>query len=192
VNGAYVDAVPDTGADVSVMSLSFAKEHGFVVDTDTEHRISLQFADGSTATTIGMVRGMDWSFGSSEVQHHIDVYVLEELQTDLILDNTFLYDTNAFVAHESDFWTTNGRTLGDGWIISIIKLVDRVLKGSRWSNSSKYPMKCTCRVLRPELTSMSSDFTNESDSNFRRSMEARKVKAFERVQRGEKACPEYD
>lgn len=135
VNGAYVDAVPDTGADVPVMSLSFAREHGFEVIANPEHRILLEFADGSTATTVGMVRDMNWSFGSSEAQHHINVYVLEELQTDLILDNTFLYDTNAFVAHERDFWTTNGGTLGDGWMVSIIKLVGRVLKGSRWTNT---------------------------------------------------------
>lgn len=138
MNGSCVDAVPDTGADVPVMSLSFAKEHGFEVITDPEHRILLQFADGSTATTIGMVRNMNWSFGSSGAQHHIDAYVLEELQTGLILDNTFLYDTNAFVAHERDFWTTNGGMFGDGWMISIIKLVDRVLKGSKLTNSGKY------------------------------------------------------
>ena len=138
VNDTYVDAVPDTGADVPVMSMSFAEEHGFEVITDPEHQILLQFADGSTATAIGMVKDMDWSFGSSEVQHRIDVYVLEELQTDLILDNTFLYDTNAFAAHERDFWTAGSDILGDGWMISIIKLVDRVLKGSRWSKSCKY------------------------------------------------------
>jgi hypothetical protein len=137
VNGAYVDAVPDTGADVPVMSLAFAEQHGFIVDTNAKHRILLQFADGSTATTLGMVRDMNWSFGSSEVQHHIDVYVLEELQTDLILDNTFLHDTNAFVAHERDFWTADSEMLGDSWMISIIKLVDRVLKGSRPTNSGK-------------------------------------------------------
>lgn len=145
VNGSYVDAVPDTGADVPVMSLSFAEEHGFEVITDPEHRILLQFADGSTATTLGMVRNMEWSFGSSGAQHHIDVYVLEELQTGLILDNTFLYDTNAFVAHERGFWTTNGGMFGDGWMISIIKLVDRVLKGSRLTNSGKYS-GLTCKL----------------------------------------------
>jgi hypothetical protein len=138
VDGAYVDAVPDTGADVPVMSLAFAEQHGFIVDTNAKHRILLQFADGSTATTLGIVRDMNWSFGSSEVQHHIDVYVLEELQTDLILDNNFLYDTNAFVVHERDFWTADSEILGDSWMVSIIKLVDRVLKGSRPTNSGKY------------------------------------------------------
>jgi hypothetical protein len=87
---------------------------------------------------MGMVRDMNWSFGTSEVQHHIDVYVLEELQTDLILDNNFLYDTNAFVVHERDFWTADSEILGDSWMVSIIKLVDRVLKGSRPTNSGKY------------------------------------------------------
>jgi predicted aspartyl protease len=137
VNGSYVDAVPDTGADVPVMSMSFAREHGFKVATDPRHRVLLEFADGSAATSIGMVKDMDWSFRGSNYRHRINVYVLEELQTGLILDNTFLYDTDAFVAHGRDFWTDEEGSLEDGWMVSIIKLVDRALKGSRCTISCK-------------------------------------------------------
>jgi hypothetical protein len=136
VNGMYVDAVPDTGADVSVMSSSLVEEHGFFVDTSPEHQIPMEFADGSTATSIGVV-DVEWKFESSETLHRIHAYVLEELQTDLILDNTFLHDSDAFIAHEEDFWTDDRDDNGDDWMISIIKVVDSVLKHPRWRRSCK-------------------------------------------------------
>lgn len=138
VNGFYVDAVPDTGADVSVMSMAFAKGQGFDVNTNSRHRILLEFADGSTATSIGMVRDMDWSFRGSDVQHRIDVYVLEELKTHLILDNTFLYDTDAFVAHEREFWEDDSDNLQEDAMLSIIKLVHQALTRTRLKDPSKY------------------------------------------------------
>ena len=131
-DGTYVDAVPDTGADVSVMSASFAEDHGFVVNTDEKHQISLAFADGSTATTIGVVENLQWKYDSSEDSHLLNVYVLEQLETDLILDYSFLCDTDAFIVYEDDFWVDDDNTSDDDWLISIIKLVDKALKGSRW------------------------------------------------------------
>jgi hypothetical protein len=139
VNGTYVEAVPDTGADVPLMSKSFAENHGLVVRTDPEHRILLEFADGSTATTIGLVKGVEWRFWTSKEPYHLDAYVIENLQTEFILDNTFLYDTNAFVTHELDFWTDNSATPADNRMISIIKLVDSVLKGSKSKESGMFP-----------------------------------------------------
>jgi hypothetical protein len=139
VNGIYVEAVPDTGADVPLMSKSFAKYNGLVIHTGPEHRVLLEFADGSTATTIGLVKGVEWRFWTSKEPYHLDVYVIEKLQTKFILDNTFLYNTNAFVAHELDFWTDNSETHADNRMISIIKLVDTVMKGSRSKKSGIFP-----------------------------------------------------
>lgn len=142
-NGTYVDAMPDTGAHISVMSASFAREHGFAVNTAETHRKDLEFADGSMATTMGVVEGVEWNFESSRGSHWLDVYVLEGLQTDLILDNTFLLDTDAFVLHEDDFWVDDDQSSDDYWSISIIMLVDKALKGSRWDTPGKErcPMK---------------------------------------------------
>lgn len=138
-NGTYVDAMPDTGAHVSVMSASFAREHGFAVNTAEIHQKDLEFADGSMATTMGIVEAVDWSFKTSQDSHWLEVYVLEGLQTDLILDNTFLIDTDAFVMHEDDFWVDDDNSSDDLWSISIIKLVDKALKGSRWEKPASSP-----------------------------------------------------
>lgn len=138
VNGTHVDAMPDTGAHVSVMSASFAQEHGFVVNTAETHRKELEFADGSMATTMGVVEAVEWKFGTSRDSHWLDVYVLEGLPTGLILDNTFLLDTDAFLMHEDDFWVDDDdNSLDDYWSISIIMLVDKALKGSRWGTPGR-------------------------------------------------------
>jgi hypothetical protein len=138
VNGIHVDAMPDTGADVPVMSLSFAERHGFIVNTSPRHQTLLEFLNGSTANSIGVV-DVEWQFESSKTLHRIHAFVLKELQTDLILDNTFLHDTNAFISHEEDFSTCIcwRRRFENYWMISIIKLVGSVLKYSKWRNSCK-------------------------------------------------------
>lgn len=140
VDGTYVDAVPDTGADVSVMSASFARQHDFTINTTTECQKQLAFADGSTVMTSGLIENLGWKFGSSGATHHLEVYVLDELETDLILDYTFLTEAEAFIVYEEDFWDAEDGAydiFGDGWLISIIKLVDKALKDSRWKQSGK-------------------------------------------------------
>jgi hypothetical protein len=137
INGTHVNAVPDTGAEVSVMSASFAKKQGFVVDKSRAHRIPLALADGSTVKTTGVVKNLRWLFGSSAVSHCLDVYVLKGLETDLVLNYTFLHDTDAFNKHKQDF-DVKGR--GEPQLvktISVIKMVDTALESSRWKHSGK-------------------------------------------------------
>lgn len=127
-NGVCVDAVPDTGADVSVMSARFAKSNGFEVDDDERHRISLGFADGSTARACGVVRGVKWGFGSDEQTHLTDVYVLSSLPVDLVLGYDFLCQTEAFLEHEDDFWHAEDVEQDDVWVLCLIRVLERALK----------------------------------------------------------------
>ncbi|KAI0154290.1 hypothetical protein GGR57DRAFT_110393 [Xylariaceae sp. FL1272] len=48
-------AVADTGSDVNLMSLTYAKREGYQIDRRQECRRRLQFGDGSQADTIGQV-----------------------------------------------------------------------------------------------------------------------------------------
>ena len=106
VNGVRVDAVPDTGADVSVMSAKFAQANGFAVDDDERHRILLGFADGSSAEARGVIKDVAWKFGADEHEqaHLTEVYVLPSLPVDLVLGYEFLCRTDAFLGHRQDFW----------------------------------------------------------------------------------------
>ncbi|KAM0724194.1 hypothetical protein Q7P37_000076 [Cladosporium fusiforme] len=138
-NGIYVGALPDTGADVSVMSASFAKKHGFDVDTSECHRVVLEFADGSTATTTGIVKNVQWRYGSAGDDNNLDVYVFDGLADDFILGYDFLSVTHAFERHEGDFWVSDRQGSGMEWIFNIIKFVGKVLKGSTSRHSLTSP-----------------------------------------------------
>lgn len=159
LNGFDVSAVPDTGADVSVMSASFAKRHGFHVDTSEHNQILLEFADGSTATTTGIVRNMEWKYDSSFAKHgeRLDMYVLEDLAEEVILSYDFLNSTDAFVTHEGDFWTNEGEDdLSIDWIFNIIKLVSKVLRQSMESgiDSSKSVPMLLSRLTIPTILTL--------------------------------------
>jgi hypothetical protein len=138
-NGVDVDAVPDTGSDVSVMSAKFAIAHGFEIDDDERHRISLGFADGSTARTRGVVRNVEWRFGGDDQIHLTDVYVLSGLPVDLVLGYDFLFHTEAFSEHEQDFWHVGVLEQEDFWMLLLIRVLKRAMKDAGAGDS------CECR-----------------------------------------------
>lgn len=143
-NGVGVDAVPDTGADVSVMSARFAKANGFEVEEDEQHRILLGFADGSTARARGVVRDVAWRFGADEEMHSTNVYVLSSLPVDLVLGYDFLCQTEAFSEHEHDFWHVEDVERGDVWMLCLIRVLKRAMKGAGGEVSCEYHCDVIC------------------------------------------------
>jgi predicted aspartyl protease len=149
LNGVQVDAVPDTGAEISLMSASFAAQQGFEINTDAQHCVLLEFADGSTANATGLVKDLNWKYGGSEVPCRIDVYVLPELSVDLLLGDEFLFKTDAFVAHEDQFWSGDDiekQAVADEvaitWLFWIIKLVRTAVKDQRDWGSRRSSSHC--------------------------------------------------
>jgi hypothetical protein len=127
-NGQSVLALPDTGSDICLMSLRYACERGYRIDTDPKHRELMEFVDGSTAETCGRVEGFQWEFDRSDIQVHTpEIHVLENLQTDLLLGYEFLENSDAFVTHEELFIDAepHDERVGEmfGWLVSAIKLV---------------------------------------------------------------------
>jgi hypothetical protein len=133
-SGVRVDAVPDTGADVSVMSAEFAKANGFEVNDDKQHQILLEFADGSTARAQGVVTDVAWEFGADEKTSPTDVYVLSSLPVDLVLGFGFLCQTEAFQEHWHNFWNIEDSKQDDAGMFCII----RVLKDAGEETSREY------------------------------------------------------
>jgi hypothetical protein len=167
LNGVQVDAVPDTGAEISLMSASFAAQQGFEINTNAQHCVLLEFADGSTANATGLVKDLNWKYGGSEVPCRIDVYVLPQLSVDLLLGDEFLFKTDAFVAHEDQFWSDDDverQVMVDeeatAWFFWIIKLVRKAVINQRdWGSGRSfsrcavtYPQKLTSILREPELT----------------------------------------
>ncbi|KAK1529102.1 uncharacterized protein CCOS01_06936 [Colletotrichum costaricense] len=97
-----LSALPDTGSDVMVMSKAYAISRGFNIDRNLQKFLDLELADGSEAFTCGLVRGVDWTFAASRQSVKCDFYVLEDLCTDVVLTNDFLFGLDVFYT-ESEF-----------------------------------------------------------------------------------------
>lgn len=138
-SGVRVDAVPDTGADVSVMSAEFAEANGFEVDDDEQHQIWLEFADGSTARAQGVAMDVAWEFGADENRSPTDVYVLSSLPVDLVLGFGFLCQTEAFQEHWHNFWHIEEPEQDDVGMFCVI----RVLKDAGDDISCEYRCSVT-------------------------------------------------
>jgi len=126
-NGQSILALPDTGSDVCLISLQYARERGYRIDTNPKHREMLEFVDGSTAETFGRVEGFRWEFDRSDIQvHSPEIHVLEGLQTDILLGYEFLSNSDAFSVHEELFVASEPHDEpGDrmlGWLAYAIKL----------------------------------------------------------------------
>ncbi|KAF2803329.1 uncharacterized protein BDZ99DRAFT_355545, partial [Mytilinidion resinicola] len=104
LDGNFVEAIPDTGCDVMLMSRAYAEEHGYYVESGGDFRCELEFADGSRAYTEGMVTGLDWSYGDSETTSLCDFHILENLPADVVLSNDFLFEGQAFSKYEEFFY----------------------------------------------------------------------------------------
>ena len=129
-NGQSILALPDTGSDICLMSLQYARERGYRIDTHPKHREMLEFVDGSTAETFGRVEGFQWEFDRSDIQlHSPEIHVLEDLETDLLLSYDFLMSSDAYGAHEELFVDNEPHEgsveEGFGWLACAIKLISK-------------------------------------------------------------------
>ncbi|KAK5164484.1 uncharacterized protein LTR77_009690 [Saxophila tyrrhenica] len=104
LEGKPVYALPDTGSDLMLISEAYATSNGFVIDTAFEHQKDLQFADGSSGRTSGVVHNLKWSYDDSKEEvSKVDFYVLDGLECDVLLSYDLLGETQAYTKHESTF-----------------------------------------------------------------------------------------
>lgn len=102
LNGRPREALGDSGSQGNFMSKAFTGSMKFSITHDPEYRFIVQFADGSTAKTMGMVHGVKWQFGltGTGTEHSLDFHVLEDSPADVILSDAFLYKTRAFAVYD--------------------------------------------------------------------------------------------
>lgn len=103
INGYPIGAFADTQSDLTIIKRSVADNLGFPVLSGAQHTTEVQFIDGSTAFTTGIVRGADWCFSASLAArdtHRLDIHVMDDLPCALILDKWMLHDNNAFTEYE--------------------------------------------------------------------------------------------
>ncbi|RFU75425.1 hypothetical protein TARUN_6819 [Trichoderma arundinaceum] len=102
LNGHFTAAFPDTGSDVMLIDSAYAQEIGLDIDYDIRSRVEVEFADGSTTWTRGIVRDVPWSVGGKTV--HCDFHVLDDLCVDVILSNGYLFEMNIFSEYGEYFF----------------------------------------------------------------------------------------
>jgi hypothetical protein len=102
LNGRIHQALADTGAQGLFMSEAFARENRFSIIDDPDKIVTVQYADGTTATTIGMTYGINWEYGlgGRSMNHVLDFHILKDAPADVILSDDFLHDTEAFAAYD--------------------------------------------------------------------------------------------
>lgn len=100
LNGCPTAALPDTGSDIEVASVAYVSKLGLAVDTDKSKQVLVEYANGSTSWTSGIVRIVIWTAGGHKSV--FDLYVLEGLQVDVILGKEYVFEMGVF-SEESDF-----------------------------------------------------------------------------------------
>ncbi|KAI1739570.1 hypothetical protein F4680DRAFT_422004 [Xylaria scruposa] len=104
LDGHHTAALPDTGSDVMLISSAHAQKIRLTIDQDFENQLEVEFADGTTAWTSGVIRDVPWSVGGKTVR--CDFYVLNDLCVDVILSKNYLFELNVFSEHQGCFFDT--------------------------------------------------------------------------------------
>ncbi|KIW94161.1 uncharacterized protein Z519_05477 [Cladophialophora bantiana CBS 173.52] len=99
-----VQTVPDTGSDLDLMSLTYAKQSGFLIRKLDRGSQLVRFGDGSTKHLSGKVLAK-FSIGSQTgMQKMHEFYVLEGLTSDVLLGGSTLDKFDVFNRHKNDLF----------------------------------------------------------------------------------------
>ena len=95
--GKHVYAIPDSGADMNVMSLQYAVSNGLHITHSYGDQGYLQFADGTYNEIYGQVE-TEWTFDSGETVP-LTFMVLEHCCSDVVLGEEVLKEQDIFTVH---------------------------------------------------------------------------------------------
>lgn len=131
--GHYVGcATADTGSDLDLVSPDFIASRAFHVEDSC---VEVEFADGSTGHTTGMIR-TGFSIGSvGDVEGFVprtqemvlDLFVLDNLNADILVGADTIQDLQAFSSHDDCFIPSMPR-LGES-DLNIIRYIGAVERG---------------------------------------------------------------
>lgn len=94
LNGRFTTASPDTGSDIMAISRAYAEELELAIESVPGEELEIEYADGSTGWTSGVVRNASWRIDTKEI--HCDFHVLDDLCVDVVLNNDYLFNSNVF------------------------------------------------------------------------------------------------
>ena len=112
LHGEQIHALPDSGAEVNLLSYDYVKRRGWFIDKMAKNGNELQFADGSLSRSMGEVRVPwqfldDQGFQNDKSRKDIIFQVLRDLPYDAVLGQEFLEDTQAYTIQKTSFLDTS-------------------------------------------------------------------------------------
>ncbi|ORY13959.1 hypothetical protein BCR34DRAFT_249813 [Clohesyomyces aquaticus] len=106
INRIPVGGLADTCSDLPIINRKTANDLGLTILEGDEHITEVQFVDGSSDFTSGIVKDVDWCFSvsnSPEDLHRLDLHVMDNISCALILDKGLLWDMRAFITYGDCF-----------------------------------------------------------------------------------------
>jgi hypothetical protein len=143
LDGHPTAALPDTGSDGMFISSEYAKKRGLDIEHDPANWLEVEFADGTTAWTSGVVRDAEWFSGGRTLR--CDFHVLDHLCADVVLSKDYLFKFDVFSTHEEFLFDVDSD--GDLAQLCNIRLIGRysegleALEGNIWRTVSSIPAR---------------------------------------------------
>ncbi|KAF7512685.1 hypothetical protein GJ744_000252 [Endocarpon pusillum] len=166
VNGQYVLAKADSGSEIDMMSLSYAKTLGYRVDRTQESRSRVMFADRTVGETIGQITA-NIVLGDAGGQSYLRTFhVFPGLSSDVLLGENILQQTQAFSTLQSSF-VDNLMEAGPLELKRLIWMgrVEKLLAKLRSSRKSRGP----------SLSLVERQNKRDARENYRRELERKRI-----------------
>ena len=152
-DGHLTMANADTGSDINLISLNFAKQRRFTMTALHRGWDKIQFADGEVSHLEGRVTLSIALTRSSSPRVDIDFYVLKGLTCDMLLGEDFLNKADAFSTYGDAFTVTDGHDIAELNIITWHEGTNRFLPrfGSRNEPPTLSPVRASSAGLSKRL-----------------------------------------
>jgi hypothetical protein len=111
LDGEMVEAVPDYGSVVNVLSKLYAEQRGFLVEKIPDDAPPLEFYDGSMQAPFGQVHA-EWAFEDAPMVQPIQLtfVVFSQCPHQVLLGQPLLWRHNAYAQHFTSFHNVESET----------------------------------------------------------------------------------
>jgi hypothetical protein len=103
INGKPIGGLVDTCSELTIIKRCVAEDFGLTILEHDDYKTEVQFIDGSTAFTSGMICDVQWCFSATlaaEDIRYIDIHVMDDIPCAFTLDQWLLWDNRTFTQYE--------------------------------------------------------------------------------------------
>ncbi|KAI9702330.1 MAG: hypothetical protein M1836_000809 [Candelina mexicana] len=127
VDGKDLLANPDTGSEINVMSLAYAKKHGYYKKR-SNRQLRVIFGDGSQSKTLGAVTAEVALVGRSYLE---ELHILPRPPCDILLGEGILNETDALSVYDDHFVSPNFEDVEELSLIRVLNFLEKMRRVKR-------------------------------------------------------------